>query len=166
LEPDDNSRVPEVSLTLPLPDDFTTLLNLLQSAPAGSRALDALIGAALSCPGRAGLGSDLEERWSEDLMALLQLVPRDHNCSLGERDGVVWAWIQPNDDWAPGDHEMRHNHPRGSGLIVASTLPLAMAAAVVIVRSARGTRSPQSELKFEVQTRSWSDPDKSILAVG
>jgi hypothetical protein len=131
LEPDENSHAPEVPPTVPLPDDFTTLLNLLQSAPTGGRALDALIGAALSCPGCAGLGSDLTVHWSEDLMALLQLVPRDHNYSLGERDGVVWAWIQPNDDWAPGDHEMRHDHPRGSGLIVAHTLPLAMAAAVV-----------------------------------
>ena len=131
MEPDENPRVPKVPPTVPLPNDLTTLLNLLQSAPAGGRALDALIGATLSCPGCAGSGSDLAVRWSEDLMALLQLVPRDHNYSLGERDGVVWAWIQPNDDWTPGDHEMRHDHPRGSGLIVASTLPLAMAAAVV-----------------------------------
>ena len=131
MEPNENSRLPEVSPTVPLPNDFTTHLNLLQSAPTGGQALDALIGAALSCGDCAVLGSDLAERWSEDLMALLQLVPRDHNYSLGERDGVVWAWIQPNDDWAPGDHEMRHDHPRGSGLIVASTLPLAMAAAVV-----------------------------------
>jgi hypothetical protein len=131
LQPDENSRLPEVSPTVPLPNDFTTLLDLLQSAPTGGQALDALIRAALCCRDCAVLGSDLAVRWSEDLMALLQLVPRDHNYSLGERDGVVWAWIQPNDDWAPGDHEMRHDHPRGSGLIVASTLPLAMAAAVV-----------------------------------
>ncbi len=131
MKPDDNLRVPEVPPTVSLPDDFTTLLNLLQSVPTGGRALDALIGAALSSPDCAGSGSDVAVRWSEDLMALLQLVPHDHNYSLGERDGVVWAWIQPNDDWTPGDHEMRHDHPRGSGLIVASTLPLAMAAAVV-----------------------------------
>ncbi len=118
-----------------LPDDFTTLLDLLQSAPAGGQTLDALIGAALSSPDTAGSGSDIAVRWSEDLMALLQLVPRDHNYSLGERDGVVWAWIQPNDDWTPGDHEMRHDHPRGSGLIVASTLPLATAAAIVALRT-------------------------------
>ena len=84
-------------------------------------------------------------RWSEDLMALLQLVPRDHNYSLGERDGVVWAWIQPNDDWTPGDHEMRHDHPRGSGLIVASTLPLAMAAAVVALCTLPGVPGSADE---------------------
>jgi hypothetical protein len=147
LEPDENSRAPEVPPTVPLPDDFTTLLNLLQSAPTGGRALDALIGAALSCPGCAGLGSDLTVHWSEDLMALLQLVPRDHNYSLGERDGVVWAWIQPNDDWAPGAHEMRHDHPRGSGLIVACTLPLAMAAALVTLRALPGRRSSRTTLE-------------------
>src|SRR6202161_4772253 len=130
-----------------MPDAVSAPLDLLQSAPAGSRTLDAWIDTVL-----AGLpldGSDHREcwqvfdngsvsglaqsavRWSEDLMALLRLGPPDHNYSLGGRDGVLWAWIQPNDDWTPGTHQMRHDHPRGSGLIVACTLPLALAAALV-----------------------------------
>lgn len=135
------------------PGDLTTLLDLLQSAPEGSPALDARIDTVLvglasggldagDPHGRRALGDESGPgvqapavRWSDDLMAWLQLVPRDHNYSLGERDGVVWAWIQPNDDWTPGAHEMRHDHPCGSGLIVAHTLPLAMAAAVVALRA-------------------------------
>jgi hypothetical protein len=73
-------------------------------------------------------------RWSDDLMALLRLIPADHNFSLGVRDGVIWAWLQPNDGWEPADHEVRHDHPRGSGLIVAHTVPLALAAAMVTLR--------------------------------
>ena len=72
---------------------------------------------------------------SEDLSALVRLVPPDHNFSLGERDGVLWAWIQPNDTWVPGPYEMRHDHPRGSGLKVACTLQLALAAALVALRA-------------------------------
>ena len=111
-------------------DDPDELLYRLQTAPAGSRTLDALIEAFLP-PRTQDQG---RERWSEDLMALLRLVPDDHNFTLGERDGVLWAWIQPNDEWSPADTEMRHDHPRGSGLTVACTLPLAMAAALVSLR--------------------------------
>lgn len=140
---------------MPPLDDMPGLLHLLQTAPAGSRGLDERIEAVLAerADGMATDGADRREefynetgmavlaaRWSQDLMSLLQLVPRDHNFSLGERDGVLWAWIQPNDEWVPVADEMRHDHPRGSGLIVACTLPLAMAAALVSLRVCPGRR--------------------------
>lgn len=71
-------------------------------------------------------------------MALLRLIPSDHDFSLGRRDGVVWAWIQPRDGWVPAAHERRHDHPRGSGLIVAHTVPLAVAAATVTLHGLSG----------------------------
>src|SRR4051812_29567292 len=124
-------------------DDLIDLLDLLQTASTGSAALDARIGVALADwianepQGEDGPGAPGAAKcWSEDLMALLRLVPRDHNFSLGERDGVLWAWIQPNDKWAPSANEMRHDHPRGSGLILARTLPLAVTAALVVLRAA------------------------------
>ncbi len=119
-------------------DYLTTLLDLLQTVPCGTPTLDALIhdvlvGPAFDGPDCAGLAKPT--RWSEDLSALVRLVPRDHNFSLGERDGVLWAWSQPNDTWVPGPYEMRHDHPRGSGLKVACTLQLALAAALVALRA-------------------------------
>jgi hypothetical protein len=138
-----------------MPSDLTAFVDALQSVPSGNPTLDAGIDGVLAgrafaesgpddLPGRqvdgdgSASGAGAPVRWSEDLMALLRLVPCDHNYSLGERDGVRWAWIQPNDDWTPSAHEMRHDHPRGSGLIVAFTLPLAMAAALVKLRALPG----------------------------
>jgi hypothetical protein len=130
-----------------MPDALTAFLDLLQSAPAGSRTLDERIGCALAgrveIPGLYPRRASDEEfapaaqapRWSEDLAALLRLIPPEHNFSLGERDGVLWAWVQPNDNWTPAANEARHDHPRGSGLIVACTLPLAVAAALVVLHS-------------------------------
>jgi hypothetical protein len=132
-------------------NDLTTLLDLLQSVPAGSPTLDALIHRVLanSAFGKPGIDEPVPSaRWSEDLTALLRFVPSDHNFSLGERDGVLWAWIQPNDDWGPEANEMRHDHPRGSGLIVACTLPLAMAAALVALRN-HAARRPNDGARDE-----------------
>ncbi len=119
-------------------DYLTTLLDLLQTVPHGTSTLDALIhdaliSPALNEPGNTSLPGPAN--LSEDLSALVRLVPSHYNFSLGERDGVLWAWIQPNDTWVPGPLEMRHDHPRGSGLKVASTLPLALAAALVALRT-------------------------------
>ncbi len=125
-------------------DYLTTLLELLQTAPAGGPTLDALIHSVLVDPTfdlPDAQGPETAARWSEDLDALVGLVPHDHNFSLGDRDGVLWAWIQPNDDWVPGVNEMRHDHPRGSGLIVACTLPLALAASLVALRTLSGLRA-------------------------
>ena len=128
-------------------------LDVLQTALAGSPELDKRLGCVLTGRALSGEGRDAASRWrnceiecsltmpspkvrwSEDLTALLRLIPPDYNFSLGERDGVVWAWIQPNDQWMPAAHEMRHDHPQGSGLIVACTLPLALAAALVVLRA-------------------------------
>lgn len=131
-----------------MPDALTQFLDLLQSAQSGSRSLDQRIGFALAgrvteriqasvlCPQDAEPALTARAPcWSEDLAALLRLIPPGHNYSLGERDGVLWAWVQPNDNWTPGDNEARHDHPRGSGLIVAYTLPLAVAAALVTLHS-------------------------------
>ena len=166
----EHSRGHETRPAVSPPDDLTMLLDLLQSAPEGSPALDARIETVLFRLASDGLGAGDPHtrqalgdesasgpwasavRWSEDLMAWLRLVPRDHNYSLGERDGVVWAWIQPNDDWTPGPHEMRHDHPGGSGLIVAHTLPLAMAAAVVALRAlplCRSSLTPRDDTAAE-----------------
>jgi hypothetical protein len=123
-------------------DYLTTVLDLLQTVPGGTPTLDALIHGVLAGPavvGRDDTGLAGQTSWSEDLSALVRLVPPDHNFSLGERDGVLWAWIQPNDTWVPGPYEMRHDHPRGSGLKVACTLPLALAAALVALRALTST---------------------------
>jgi hypothetical protein len=109
---------------------LVTALDRLQAAVRGGPDLDALLARALS-------GAPLpaaRARWSTDLTATLELVPPDHNVSLGRRDGVCWAWIQPNDRWEPGAHEARHDHPRGSGLIVAHTAALALACAILVLR--------------------------------
>lgn len=132
--------------------DMIELAQRLQSAAAGNAELDARLDCFLTgrlfaemetcrrylwrtpgCEAVAGV-AEPPTRWSEDMMALLRLMPGNHNFSMGERDGVVWAWIQPNDGWQPGAYEVRHDHPGGSGLVVAQTIPLAVAAAMVIVR--------------------------------
>ncbi len=64
-------------------------------------------------------------------MDVMGLLPANYNFSLGRRDGVCWAWIQPNDDWRPAEGESRHDHPGGSGLAVAETPVLAVACAAI-----------------------------------
>jgi hypothetical protein len=126
-------------------DYLTTLLDLLQTEPCGTPTLDALLHGVLASPTfdeHVDTGLAGQTNWCEDISALVRLVPPDHNFSLGERDGVLWAWIQPNDTWVPGPYEMRHDHPRGSGLKVACTLPLAMAAALVGLRALTLIRRP------------------------
>ncbi len=71
-------------------------------------------------------------RWSTDLDAALTLLPPDYNFSTGCRDGVCWAWIQPNDAWAPAEHEARHDHPGGSGLVTSHTAALAVICAAIL----------------------------------
>jgi hypothetical protein len=112
----------------------------LQVASHGSVELDALIEATLATlsacirPTRiAGFSAGRRARWSSDLGETLTLLPDDYNFSVGQRDGICWAWIQPNDDWLPGEYEARHDHPRGSGLIVAYTAALAMTVATIIL---------------------------------
>ena len=139
----------------PLPDGTAEFLDLLQTARTGNQELDARIDCLLAdrhfvgmeiCPRYQWRAPDRGAvqvaqppvRWSDDLMALLELIPADHNFSLGARDGVIWAWIQPNDGWEPAAHEVRHDHPRGSGLMVAHTVHLVLAAAMVTLRGLRG----------------------------
>jgi hypothetical protein len=112
-------------------------------APTGGAELDALIDEALaglaardplSGPPVALLGRGTP--WSNDLSQALHLLPTDCNFALGHRDGICWAWIQPNDDWEPGENESRHDHPDGSGLAVAYTAALALISAVLILHGA------------------------------
>jgi hypothetical protein len=71
--------------------------------------------------------------WSSDLGATVMVLPPAYNFSLGQRDGICWAWLQPNDDWQPGKYEARHDHPGGSGLVVAYSPTLALMAAALLV---------------------------------
>jgi hypothetical protein len=143
---------------VPSPDQIE-VLELMQTARGGSPELDARIDCVLLrrvfvCMSRDGhryvwrgaepasepCDAEPGARWSEDVMASLELIPADHNYSIGRRDGVCWAWIQPNDDWTPVGTEYRHDHPLGSGLVVAYTMSLAsMAAAMIIMRSGVGS---------------------------
>jgi hypothetical protein len=111
-------------------------LDRLQTASRGDVILDALLAEEFhNVRGAAGTSalSARDGRWSTDLGDALRLVPPDYNFSIGQRDGVCWAWIQPNDDWEPADHEARHDHPAGSGLVVASTGALALTCAALIL---------------------------------
>ena len=113
------------------------LLELMQVARSGSLAFDAAIVDAFG--GLPGLGPDFAgasrlapgPHCSTVLMDVMGLLPADYNFSIGRRDGVCWAWIQPNDDWRPSDGEARHDHPGGSGLVVADTPVLAVACAAI-----------------------------------
>jgi hypothetical protein len=96
----------------------------LQVARHGGEALDALV--------RQALGKHAG-RWTTDLTDAVSLVPQSFNFSVGRRDGVCWAWAQPNDDWEPGELQARHDHPGGSGLVVAHTPELAVTCAAVIL---------------------------------
>lgn len=113
------------------------LLERLQVARYGSLAFDAAIVDVFG--GLPGIGPNASEgsrllpgpHCSTVLMDVMGLLPADYNFSLGRRDGVCWAWIQPNDDWRPADGEARHDHPGGSGLAVADTPILAVACAAI-----------------------------------
>ncbi len=113
------------------------LLERMQVAPGGSLAFDAAIVEAFG--GLPGIGPAAAAEslllpgphCSTVLMDVMGLLPADYNFSLGRRDGVCWAWIQPNDDWRPADGEARHDHPGGSGLAVADTPVLAVACAAI-----------------------------------
>ena len=116
------------------------VVDKLQIARAGGAELDALIDKSLgairrvygpclngSFPAHAAAG------WSHNLAAALTALPENYNFSVGQRDGICWAWLQPNDDWQPGDFEARHDHPGGSGLVVAYTAALALIAAALLL---------------------------------
>jgi hypothetical protein len=120
------------------------IVDRLQIAASGDAALDALVDLALQslsaliqARGHEGIAVPRGAHWSSDLSQALTLVPPDYNYSLGERDGICWAWIQPNNDWQPGELEARHDHPGGSGLIVAKTAPLAFISAAILLYAKR-----------------------------
>ena len=76
-------------------------------------------------------------RCTTDLNDALILLPPDCNFSLGCRDGVFWAWSQPNDGWEPAPGEARHDHPGGSGLVVAQTAALAVTCTALVMHLRR-----------------------------
>ena len=117
------------------------LAECLQTARFGSAELDALINGALNhfdahCVGWLSTGkpAGAAHSCSTNVSDALMLLPPDYNFSVGHRDGVFWAWAQPNDRWEPGDEQARHDHPGGSGLVVAHTAALALTSAAVILR--------------------------------
>jgi hypothetical protein len=116
------------------------VVDRLQCAAAGSAELDALIedalGALADDPSPAP-PTTRGARWSTDLSAAIGLLSADYNFSVGRRDGICWAWIQPNDDWQPGEFQARHDHPAGSGLIAAYTAALALMSAILLIHAAR-----------------------------
>jgi hypothetical protein len=116
----------------------------LQAAACGSLELDTSIdqsfqclSAALTGRGLAGLPVREGARWSTEVSTTIDLLSADYNFSVGQRDGICWAWIQPNDDWQPGEFEARHDHPAGSGLVVAYTAALALTSAILILYAQR-----------------------------
>ena len=116
------------------------LVDRLQMAPAGSDVLDALIDDALSNIRKAfhngprgGFARMGGNGWSNNLGAALAALPDNYNFSVGQRDGICWAWLQPNDDWQPGEFQSRHDHPGGSGLVVAYTAALALICAALLL---------------------------------
>ena len=110
-----------------------TVVERMQLARCGSPQIDALVKEALAATRQAKPTGPAGLSWSTDLRAALALLPDDHNFSVGRRDGVCWAWIQPNALWAPAEHEARHDHPAGSGLIVAHTAALAFTSAAIML---------------------------------
>lgn len=123
----------------------------MQSARCGSAELDSLLGRLDSilavaeglahgphkAPTPAALDRTAEPPCTTDLNDALILLPPDYNFSLGCRDGVFWAWAQPNDDWEPVPGEARHDHPGGSGLIVAQTAALAVTCTALVMHLRR-----------------------------
>jgi hypothetical protein len=125
------------------PMRLRAIVERLQSATSGSAELDALIEQALpSLPpflainARCGVRPASVAFWSSELSAAIGLLSADYNFSVGQRDGICWAWIQPNDNWQPGEFESRHDHPAGSGLAVAYTAALAFASATFMLGAA------------------------------
>ena len=122
--------------------------DLLQSSPCGSRELDDVLKTAFERvaiffrwlarsedeSAHLLLHSIDGENWSTEISGAFHLLPSGSNFSLGRRDGVYWAWIQPNDRWEPSQYESRHDHPTGSGLVVAATAALALASAAIRLR--------------------------------
>lgn len=107
------------------------ILGRLRLARRGSPEIDAEIRAALAATWQSRPTEPNALSWSTNLGAALALLPYDHNFCVGRRDGVCWAWIQPNDAWEPAEHESRHDHPAGSGLMVAYTSALAFTSAAI-----------------------------------
>lgn len=98
-----------------------TIVDLMQIARHGGPELDARLDEALA----DGIGAEAPTtvmpaaapapgwhptlpmrggRWSTDLTDAILLLPPDYNFSLGHRDSVFWAWIQPNDCWEPAEY--------------------------------------------------------------
>jgi hypothetical protein len=134
------------------------LHRLLQQAESGDAELDARIDATLNnrvflrlasdrtyrwCARGSGFveTADTQSDWSRDLTAALNLVPTDFGFSLGHRDSVCWAWIQPDDGWQPGPTESAHDHPLGSGVVIANTTVIALASAAILLRIRWDSRS-------------------------
>ena len=124
------------------------VIDRLQSSAGGNAALDALIEDALLSLAnvaspliKAHVSARIGARWSDDLGASIGLLDLDYNFSVGQRDGMCWCWIQPNDNWNPQEIESRHDHPAGSGLIVAHTTALAMTTAIILVCTRQVWRS-------------------------
>ncbi len=149
------------------------LLERMQAARYGSLAFDAAIVNAFA--GLPGIGPDAAEasrllpgpHCSTILMDVVGLLPADYNFSLGRRDGVCWAWIQPNDDWRPADGEARHDHPGGSGLAVAKTPILAVACAAIrlhIRLIEQRQRSALHRLLF-VSRATLADPEDGLVSI-
>jgi hypothetical protein len=145
-------------------DQIADVLDMVQTAQAGNLELDARIDCALAgrifvCMGTEcryywrSAGPDCATgdakpaaRWSQDVMASLRMIPSSHNYSVGRRDGVCWAWIQPNDAWDPAETEYRHDHPQGSGLLVAYTMSLAlMSAAMILIQRLRASEQTKEQ---------------------
>ena len=126
------------------PARLRAIVDRLQSATSGSAELDALIQQALpTLPPCLAAGVPVSlvtadgPYWSRELSAAIGLLSADYNFSVGQRDGICWAWIQPNDNWQPSEFESRHDHPAGSGLAVAYTAALALASATFILGASR-----------------------------
>ena len=114
----------------------------MQIARCGSVALDRLVADALERAFEADTENACRfgrltpgQHWSINLEDAITLLPRDYNFSLGHRDGVCWAWVQPNDQWEPAECDSRHDHPGGSGLVVGYTTALALTCAALILRA-------------------------------
>ena len=114
------------------------LILRLQSAPSGSTTLDTLVDDALQSLRTVLKAAKLgplpppgSANWSENVNTSVGLLGKHYDFSIGRRDYVCWAWIQPNDGWQRQDHDLSHDHPEGSGLAVAHTLSLALTTALL-----------------------------------
>jgi hypothetical protein len=136
-----------------------SVVERLQAACCGTEELDSLLA---QTDGAASDPMDGQEpaagscrmalRCTTDLNDALVLLPPGYNFSLGCRDGVFWAWSQPNDDWEPTPGEVRHDHPGGSGLIVAQTAALAVTCTALVIRLRWLEAAPRSPHMSESAT--------------